>query len=403
MNGKRDLLASRMGVIKPSPSMAAKKKVDTLRASGRAIIDFTIGEPDLATPEHIVDAAVEAIRRGGTKYTASTGMRALLEAVAEKFERENHLTYDLDQLIVGTGAKQLIYTALAATLDDDDEVLIPTPFWVSYPDMVVLNGGTPVILPSTAESGFRISAETLEQAISPRTKWLLLNTPNNPSGSSYSAEQFLEIIKVLERHPHVNLMLDEIYEHFSYDAPYVSLASYSADLRERTLLVNGVSKAYAMTGWRIGYAAGPTSLIRAMSTLISQTTSCASEPSQHAAVAALTMDQKCVVDARKTFGERRNLIVPLLNAIPGIDCAFPEGAFYVFPSIKGLLGKRTPKGQLIETDLDFVHYLLDATGVAVLDGSAYGAPGFIRISFATDLETIKHGCEKIASACSQLT
>ncbi len=399
---QRNLLAARMRVIKPSPSMAAKKKVETLRAAGKTIIDFTIGEPDLPTPAHIVDAAVTAIRKGGTKYTASAGMRELLEAVAHKFQRENGLAYETDQLIVGTGAKQLIYTALAATLDEGDEVIIPTPFWVSYPDMVVLNGGKPVILETSSESGFLVLAKDLERAITPKTKWLLLNSPNNPSGAIYSAAQFQEIAAVLERHPHVFLMLDEIYEHFSYDAPYVSLATYSEQLRERTLLVNGVSKAYAMTGWRIGYAAGPAPLIKAISTLISQTTSCASEPSQHAAVAALTLDQTCVSEACKLFAERRNIIVPLLNEIDGITCASPQGAFYVFPSVKGLLGKRTPDGKIIESDLDFVHYLLDSTGVAVLDGSAYGTPGFIRISFATDLNTIREGCEKIAFACSQL-
>lgn len=396
------ILARRMQVIKPSPSMAAKKKVDALRAAGRHIVDFTIGEPDLDTPAHIADAAITAIRNGATKYTSSAGVRELLQAVAEKFERENGLSYSTDQLIVGTGAKQLIYTALAATLDDGDEVIIPAPFWVSYPDMVVLNGGKPVVIESMAQSGFKISAADLERAITGKTKWLLLNSPNNPSGAIYTKAEFSQILAVLERHPQVHLMIDEIYEHFSYDGRYVSLASYSEALRARTLVVNGVSKAYAMTGWRIGYAAGPAHLIKAMTTLISQTTSCASEPSQRAAVAALTQDQACVREACRIFRDRRDTIVPLLNAIPGIRCAVPQGAFYVFPSVNGLLGKRKPDGKTLETDLDVVHYLLDSVGVAVLDGGAYGTPGYIRLSFATDLDTIKEGCEKIASACSQL-
>ncbi|MGX9934634.1 pyridoxal phosphate-dependent aminotransferase [Advenella kashmirensis] len=402
MTSPNQLLAQRMQRIKASPSMAAKKKVDTLRAAGKQIVDFTIGEPDLATPEHIATAAVQAIRHGATKYTASAGVPELLQAVAQKFERENGLHYATEQLIVGTGAKQLIYTALAATLNDGDEVIIPTPFWVSYPDMVTLNGGTPVMLTSTAESGFKISAADLERAITDKTKWLLLNTPNNPSGSIYTAAQFREIAAVLERHPQVYLMIDEIYEHFSYDDVYVSLATCSETLRARTLVVNGVSKAYAMTGWRIGYAAGPAILIKAMTTLISQTTSCASEPSQRAAVAALTQDQACVREASRIFRERRDVIVPLLNAIEGITCSVPQGAFYVFPSVKGLLGKRTPDGKSLVTDLDVVLYLLDHAGVAVLDGTAYGTPGFIRISFATDLDIIRKGCEKIASACRQL-
>src|SRR5690606_38419958 len=272
MTSPNPLLAQRMQRIKASPSMAAKKKVDTLRAAGKAILDFTIGESDLATPEHIAAAAVQAIGRGATKYTASAGIPELLQAVAKKFERENGLHYAIDQLIVGAGAKQLIYTALAATLNEGDEVIIPAPYWVSYPDMVSLNGGTPVTLASTAESGLRMSATELDKAITDKTKWLLLNSPNNPSGSTYTAEQFREIAAVLERHPQVYLMIDEIYEHFSYDDAYVSLATYSETLRARTLVVNGVSKAYAMTGWRIGYAAGPAFLIKAMTTLISQTT-----------------------------------------------------------------------------------------------------------------------------------
>lgn len=396
------LLARRMSAIKPSASMAAKRKVDQLRAEGRQIIDFTIGEPDVNTPEAVAQAGIQAIRDHKTRYTGSTGIRPLLLAVQQKYRQENGLSFELDQIIVGTGAKQLIFSALQATLDAGDEVIIPTPFWVSYPDMVSLNGGVAVLARTDEADDFKLTPKGLEALLTPRTKWVLLNAPNNPSGAQYSADDLAGLLAVLERHPHVLLMVDEIYEHFSYETPYVSPLQVNPGLADRTLLVNGVSKAYCMTGWRIGYAAGPAWLIKAISTLISQTTTCASQISQIAAAAALTGDQQCVRDVVALYRERRDVIVQALDAVPGLSCQSPAGAFYVFPNVKGMLGKRTPQGVELKSDLDFVHYLLDAVGVAVLDGTAYGCPGYIRISFATDMDTIRRGCEQIALACGQL-
>jgi len=402
MNQASSFLAQRMSVIKPSPSMAAKRKVDQLRAEGKDIVDFTIGEPDLKTPAHIARAGIAAIESGDVKYTSSAGIRNLLVAVQQKFKRENNLSFELDQLIVGTGAKQLIFSALQATLNAGDEVIIPTPYWVSYPDMVLLNDGKPVILSTTEAQDFKVTPQALEAAITPRTKWLLLNAPNNPSGAIYTEAELQALLAVIERHPQVLLMVDEIYEHFCYDGTYVSPLTVNPGLAPRVMLVNGVSKAYAMTGWRIGYAAAPTWLVKAISTLISQSTSCASQVSQVAAATALTADQQCVADTVAIYKERRDTIVNLLNSIDSMSCPNPAGAFYVFPNVQGFIGKKTPDGKAITNDLDFVHYLLDAAGVAVLDGTAYGNPGYLRMSFATDLETIKAGCERIAQACRQL-
>lgn len=396
-------LSSRLNVIKPSASMMAKRKVDTLREQGRNVVDFTIGEPDLHTPSHIAEAGITAIREGRAKYTSSNGISPLLEAVRQKYRQENGLEFAREQIIVGAGAKQLIFVALQATLDEGDEVIIPTPYWVSYPDMVRLNGGVPVVVESDGANGFVLDAERLERAITPRTRWLLLNAPNNPCGSMYSLSAMTALLDVLERHPHVMLMVDEIYEHFSYGERYISPLNLRPGLTPRTLLVNGVSKAYAMTGWRLGYAAGPAELIKAMSMLVSQTTSCVSEISQHAAVAALTGDQQCVRDTVELYRARRDTMVSLLNPIPGMRCPAPDGAFYVFADIRQLLGRTTPSNDRLRTDVDFVHYLLDRTGVAVLDGTAYGVPGHIRMSFATDMDTIREGCRLIAQACAELS
>src|SRR5690606_18067753 len=326
-------LARRMSAIKPSPSMAAKRKVDALRAEGKTIIDFTIGEPDLRTPAHIAQAGIAAIESGQVKYTSSSGIRDLLVAVQQKFSRENSLSFSLDQLVVGTGAKQLIFSALQATLDAGDEVIIPTPYWVSYPDMVLLNDGTPVVVHTTEAQDFKLTPQALEAAITPRTKWLLLNAPNNPSGATYTESELADLLAVLERHPQVLLMVDEIYEHFCYDGRYVSPLAVKSQLAPRVLLVNGVSKAYAMTGWRVGYAAGPAWMVKAISTLISQSTSCASQICQVAAATALSADQQCVADTIAIYKERRDLIVDLLNGIESMSCSKPAGAFYVFPNI----------------------------------------------------------------------
>ncbi|MCS3509729.1 aminotransferase class I/II-fold pyridoxal phosphate-dependent enzyme [Achromobacter sp. JUb104] len=396
-------LAERARAIKPSPSMAAKTRVDQLRAEGRDIIDFTVGEPDLPTPAHIVQAGIDALNSGDIRYTASAGAKPLLEAVRAKFERENGLDYGLDELIVGVGAKQLIFTALAATVQAGDEVIIPAPYWVSYPDMVLVNDGTPVVLACPEADGFKLTPQALEHAITPRTKWVLLNTPSNPTGAMYSVEELRALGEVLARHPHVWLMTDEIYEHLAYgDARHASPAAVVPALAGRTLTINGVSKAYAMTGWRLGYAGGPKPLIKVMATLISQSTSCVSAISQSAARVALTADQRCVSDAATIFHARRDRIVALLNAVPGIRCPEPQGAFYVYPSVEGLLGKRTPAGRVLESDLDVVMYLLDEAGVAVLDGAAYGLSPYLRLSFATSMENIEEGCRRINSACAAL-
>ncbi|MFY0480921.1 aminotransferase class I/II-fold pyridoxal phosphate-dependent enzyme [Achromobacter marplatensis] len=397
------LLADRARAIKPSPSMAAKTRVDQLRAQGRDIVDFTVGEPDLPTPAHIVQAGIDALNSGDIRYTASTGAKPLLEAVRAKFQRENGLDYGLDELIVGVGAKQLIFTALAATVQAGDEVIIPAPYWVSYPDMVLVNDGTPVVLACPEADGFKLTPQALEAAITPRTKWVLLNTPSNPTGAMYGADELRALGEVLARHPHVWLMTDEIYEHLAYgQARHASPAAVVPALATRTLTINGVSKAYAMTGWRLGYAGGPKPLIKAMATLISQSTSCVSAISQSAARVALTADQSCVGEAAAVFHQRRDRIVALLNAVPGIRCPQPQGAFYVYPSVDGLLKKRTPAGRVLETDLDVVMYLLDEAGVAVLDGAAYGLSPYLRLSFATSMENIEEGCRRIHEACAAL-
>ncbi|MBB5214845.1 aminotransferase class I/II-fold pyridoxal phosphate-dependent enzyme [Parapusillimonas granuli] len=399
----RAVLSQRVRAIKPSPSMAAKTRVDQLRAQGQDITDFTVGEPDMDTPAHIVEAGVQALRSGQTRYTSSVGTRALLQAVQAKFRRENGLDYGLDQLVVGTGAKQLIYTAFSATVDAGDEVIVPAPFWVSYPDMVLLNDGKPVIVPCTEADGFKLTPGLLENAITARSKWVLLNTPSNPTGALYTEAELRALIEVLRRHPHVWVLTDEIYEHLAYgDARHVSIAALDAGIAQRTLTINGVSKAYAMTGWRVGYAGGPAGLVKAMGTLISQSTSCVAAMNQAAAAFALSADQACVAQATALFKARRDRIVALLNAIPGIRCAQPAGAFYVYPGVEGLIGKKTPDGRVLESDLDVSMYLLDEAKVAVMDGTSYGLSPYLRLSFATSIEQIEIGCERIARACANL-
>ena len=395
--------SSRLAQVRPSPSVAAKARVDALRAAGRDIIDFTIGEPDFPTPDHIVQSGMRALSEGATRYTGSAGTPALKNAVRAKLQRENRLAYAADQVIVGTGAKQLIFNAFAATLNPGDEVVVPAPYWVSYPDMVLLNGGTPVIAPGTAEDGFKLTPAALRAALTPASRWLVLNTPNNPSGAIYTADELTALCAVLREHPRVWLMTDEIYEHFAYgDARHVSPLNVAPDLADRTLVVNGVSKAYAMTGWRVGYAAGPAGLVRAMTLLASQTTTCASEVGQAAAVTALEGPQDCVADARALFELRRDRIVEALNRIPGLQCRRPDGAFYVFPGVLGLVGKTTPDDRVLHGDPEVSAYLLDAVGVASVDGSSYGMPGYLRLSFATSLAEIDRGCQAIAEAVEAL-
>lgn len=397
------LPAHRLDSVKPSPSMAAKARVDALRAEGRSIIDFTIGEPDFPTPQHIVEAGIAALSAGHTRYTAATGTPALRRAIADKLQRENSLSYGVDQIVVGIGAKHIIYNAFAATLNEGDEVIIPTPFWVSYPDMVALNGGTPVIVGCDESSGFKLTAAALEKSITPRTRWLVLNTPNNPSGAVYTASELKALCEVLMRHPQVWVMTDEIYEHFVYaGAQHVSPLQVQPELADRTLVINGVSKAYAMTGWRIGYGAGPRPLMQALGLLITQSTTCATGVSQAAAVAALSGSQQCVAEGAALFAQRRERIVALVNAIDGIRCLAPDGAFYIFPSVQGLLGKSTPQGKQLANDVDVMMYFLEQAGVATIDGTSYGQPGYLRFSFATSLEQIEQGCTQLAAAVAAL-
>ncbi len=397
------LLATRLDSVKPSPSMAAKMRVDSLRASGRPVTDFTIGEPDFATPPHIVKAGIDALTSGQTKYTGSAGIAPLRDVIAAKLARENGMTYAPDQVIVGSGAKHIIYNALAATLNEGDEVIVPAPYWVSYPDIVALNGGRAVIVPCDSRAGFKLGAQALECAITARTRWLVLNSPNNPTGAVYSADELRALTAVLLRHPHVWLMTDEIYEHFVYgDARHVSPVALVPELRDRSLIVNGMSKAYAMTGWRIGYGAGPQPLIKAMTLLQTQSVSCAASMSQVAAVTALEGPQECVESAVAMFEARRDRMVDLLSRIPGIRCPRPDGAFYVFPSVAGLLGATTTSGKTLGNDLDVTMYFLEEAGVATIDGGSYGMPSHLRMSFATSIEQIDIGCAALAKAVAAL-
>ncbi len=397
-------LASSLSNIKPSPTIAVSMKAAELKASGKNIISLSMGEPDYDTPQNIKNAAIVAIKKGDTKYTAVDGTAALKKAIVEKFKRENSLEYKTSEIIVSTGAKQVIYNALVATLNAGDEVVIPAPFWVSYPDMVLLAGGTPVVVDSKAEDNFKITAENLEKKITAKTKWLILNSPSNPTGSCYSAAELKKLADVLVKHPQVHIMSDDIYEHLIFDGlKFATIAEIEPKLKSRTLVINGVSKAYSMTGWRIGYGAGDEKLIKAMSMIQSQSTSSPCSVSQAAAVEALNGDQSYIAEGKKVFEKRRNMVVEMLNKIDGIDCNTPNGAFYVFPSCKKLFGKKTADGKIINNDNDFAGYLLEEALVAVVPGVAFGAEGFFRISYAASEDFLKDAMERIAKACSKLS
>ncbi len=397
------LVAERLGRIKPSPTIAITQTARELRAAGRDIISLSAGEPDFDTPDWVLDAAAKAMREGETKYTPVDGTVALKEAIQAKFKNENGLDYGLDQISAGTGGKQILFNALFATLDPGDEVIIPAPYWVSYPDMVVLAEGKPVFVDCPAELGFKLVAEALEDTITPKTKWLILNSPGNPSGAGYTKADFEAIAEVLRRHEHVFVMTDDMYEHIVYDGfEFVSFAAVAPDLYDRTLTVNGVSKAYAMTGWRLGYAGGPASLIKAMSKVQSQTTSNPCSVTQAAAVAALTGPQDFLKQRADTFRKRRDLVVAGLNDAPGLSCLTPEGAFYVYPSCAGVIGAKTPGGGVIESDEDFVKYLLEAEGVAAVHGAAFGLSPHFRASYATSDELLADACARIKRACDSL-
>lgn len=396
-------IASKVQKLRPSPSIAAKQRVSDLRAQGRHIFDFCMGEPDFDTPQPIIDAAVAAMTGGETHYTGTQGIAPLRTAIAEKLERENGVVYTPSEIVVGNGAKQLIFEVFSATLSEGDEVIVPAPFWVSYPDIVTLNGGKPVIVPCGPETSFKLTAEALEKAITPKTRWLIMNSPGNPTGALYSKSEWEALIEVLNAHPDVALMTDEIYEHITYDgARNLTPVSLSPELRERCVIVNGVSKAYAMTGWRIGYAAGPDHVIKAVVKLLGQSTTCACSFSQFGAMAALEGDQMPVAEMVEAYKERRHCIVTGLNATPGIECAVPDAAFYVFPDVRGLLGSTTPEARTLTTDLDIVDYLLEEASAAVMDGTSYGMPGFLRLSFATSTDTIEQGTAAIQAAVNRL-
>lgn len=397
------IIADHLSRIKPSPTIAVTNRARELKAAGRDVIGLGAGEPDFDTPDHVKEVAIQAIRNGETKYTAVDGTPALKEAICAKFERDNHISYEPDQINVGVGGKQVIYNALVATLNPGDEVLIPTPYWVSYPDMVLLAGGEPRFVEASAADGFKLRAEALDAAITPKTKWLILNSPSNPSGAAYNRDEMKALTDVLLRHPHVLVMSDDMYEKIVYDNfVFTSPAEVEPGLYDRTLTINGVSKAYAMTGWRIGYGGGPKELIKAMAMIQSQSTSNPTSVSQAAAVEALNGDQTFLIPRNAAFKTRRDLVVDMLNQAKGIQCRKPEGAFYVYPSCEGTIGKTTPDGKVIETDLDFATYLLDSVGVAVVFGTAFGLAPHFRISYATSDALLKDACERIQKACAEL-
>ena len=396
-------IADRLNRIKPSPSSMATQRSRALKAAGHDVVGLTAGEPDFDTPPNVVEAVVRAMAASKTKYTDIGGTPELKAAVCAKFLRENQLSYSTSEVIVGTGGKQVIFNALMATVQKGVEVIVPAPFYVSYPDIVLLAGGTPVPVMCPPEKGFKLQPEDLERAITPRTRWLVLNAPNNPSGAVYSRQELRALAEVLIRHPHVWVLSDDIYEHVLFDGrEFCTMAQVAPELKERTLTVNGVSKAYAMTGWRIGYCGAPAELIKAITKLQSQSTSNPSSIGQAAALEALTGPQGFIAERTKIFQDRRDAVVAQLNAIPGVTCHSPEGAFYVFPSCAGLLGKKAPDGRVIKNDEDFVLYLLDAEKLAGVHGAAYGCAPFFRFSFATSMAVLDEGCARLKRACERL-
>ena len=397
-------LAKSLSRIKPSATMAVTQLARELTAEGRDIIGLGAGEPDFDTPENIKAAAIDAIRRGETKYTTVDGIPELKKAICAKFKRENGLEYKPSQISVAPGGKPVIFNAMFATLNPGDEVIIPAPYWVSYPDIVLMAGAAPVFVETSIRTGFRVTAEALEAAITPRTKWLIFNSPSNPSGAAYSHAQIKALTDVLLRHPHVWILADDMYEHLLYDGmKFATIAQVEPGLYDRTLTMNGVSKAYAMTGWRIGYAGGPEILIKGMANVMTQSTSNPSSISQWAAVEALNGPQDFIAERGGIFQQRRDLVVSMLNQAKGIECPSPEGAFYVYPSCAGCIGKKTPDGNLIATDEDFVKALLAAEGVAVVQGSAFGLAPHFRISYATSTQALTAACERIQRFCASLT
>ncbi|HEY4078219.1 MAG TPA: pyridoxal phosphate-dependent aminotransferase [Rhizomicrobium sp.] len=400
----KGFLAESLGRIKPSPTIAVTTKARELKAAGMDVIGLGAGEPDFDTPDNIKEAAIKAIRDGQTKYTAVEGIPELRAAIAAKFKRENNLDYKASQTFVSPGGKTILFNALMATVNPGDEVIVPAPYWVSYPDIVRLGGGEPVIIECSLEDGFRLTAEALEKAITPKTKWLIFNQPSNPTGACYTREQLKALTDVLMKHPQVWVLTDDMYEHLVYGGfKFSTILEVEPGLYDRTLTMNGVSKAYAMTGWRIGYCAGPEDLIKAMAKLQSQSATNATSISQWAAVEALNGTQDFIPKFQKIFEERRDLVVSMLNQCTGIECPKPEGAFYVYPSIRKLIGKKTAAGKVIDTDEAFAGELLEATGVAVVHGAAFGLSPFFRISYATSNKALEEACKRIQTFCNSLS
>ena len=403
-NNQMSTLSHNISRVKPSPTIAMSSLATQMKSEGRDIISLSAGEPDFDTPDHIKDAAIEAIKSGKTKYTDPDGMKILKEAVCTKFKVENNLTYNPNQISIGTGGKQILYNALMATINPGDEVIIPAPYWVSYPDMVLLAGGRPVFIEASSKNKYKISPEQLEKAITDKTKWFIFNSPSNPTGAGYSKNELKELTEILIKFPNVLIMTDDMYEHLAYDDFLFSTpAEVEPNLFKRTLTCNGVSKAYAMTGWRIGFAGGPENLIKAMRKIQSQSTSNPCTISQWAALAALNGQKNFIDKNNEKFVRRRNLVVGKLNQIEGISCPMPEGAFYVYPDISGLIGKKTQNGQVISSDEDFCRSLLEEVGVAVVFGSAFGLSPNFRISYATSDKLLTDACKRIKNFCVSLT
>jgi len=402
------ILSTSLSRIKESPTIAITQKARLLKESGKEVIALASGEPDFDTPDNIKAAAIKAIKEGQTKYTAVDGTPELKKAIVNKFKKENNLSFDVDNITVGTGGKQVIYNCILATINPGDEVIIPAPYWVSYPDMVLLAGGTPKFVECDEQSDFKISADQLDKMITNKTKWFILNSPGNPTGMCYSRSELTELVKVLKKHKHVNILTDDIYEHIIYqdkgsnDSKFVNILEIDNSLSDRTLVVNGVSKAYAMTGWRIGYAAGPKTLIKAIQKIQSQSTTNPSSISQAAAVEALNGDQSFINPRAIEFKKRRDFVVSSLNNTKGLTCVNPQGAFYVFPNCKKLMNKKTSSGKIIKNDTDFATYLLEETGVAIVQGSAFGLEGYFRISYATSMQILEKAVAKIKSFCESL-
>ena len=396
------ILSKSLERIKPSPTIAVTQKAKELKAAGKDVIGLGAGEPDFDTPDNIKKAAIDAIQAGDTKYTAVDGTKDLKEAIVKKFKRENNLNYTIDQITVGAGGKHVIYNLMMATLNKGDEVIIPAPYWVSYPDIVLLAGANPIVIECSEEQGFKLSAKDLEAKITNNTKWLILNSPSNPTGACYSEQEIKNLSQVLKRNPHVNILSDDIYEHITYDNFKFFTIAQIPEIKNKVITMNGVSKSYAMTGWRIGYAAGDKDIIKAIAKIQSQSTTNPSSISQAAAVEALNGKQDFIPVRAKAFQERRDFVVNSLNAIEGISCLKPEGAFYVFPNCKGLIGKKDKSGKKITNDTEFVQSLLENNDVAVVQGSAFGLEGFFRISYATSMEKLEIAMKRIKSFCESL-